>query len=154
MTSFTTRKRSKIGVITLGAIALSALAIRLYISNEPAPAPFQPAQPLPSPRPRVAESRETFVPRIPSGRGVAVINRNGQYQTSHILVAVPDQFREIRYLPGSDPRAIKYLEETRAAQKQTTLDNTPRNIDLSSVSLGRDALSSQGKQIRVQVDQK
>jgi hypothetical protein len=89
---------------------------------------------------------------MPSGKGVSVINRNGQYKTSHMLVAVPDQFHEIHYLPGSDPRAVKYLEETRAAHKQTAFDNTPSNADLSSVSIGRNALSSQGKQIGLKTD--
>jgi hypothetical protein len=155
MKSFTTQKQSRLGAIILGATVLSALAIRFYVSSEPVPAAHQPApSTLPSPQSKVAESRVTFVPRMPSGKGVSVINRNGQYKTSHVLVAVPDQFHEIRYLPGSDPRAVKYLEETQASQKQTTFDNTPPSADLSSVAIGRDALSSQGKQIGVTIDKK
>lgn len=155
MKSFATQKQFKLGLIILGATAVSALVIRFYVSSEPAPAPRQESPPpLPRPQSDVAESRVSFAPRMPSGKGISVINRNGQYKTSHMLVAVPDQFHEIRYLPGTDPRAVKYLEETRAAHIQTSFDNTPSNADLSSVPTGRNALSSQGKQIRVTTDKK
>jgi hypothetical protein len=143
----------KLGVIFLGACAISALTFRLFFVSEPAPAPIKQIPHSESPAPRVAEVRETFAPRMPSGKGVAVIAGDGDYNASHVLVAVPDQFHVIHYLTGTDPRAMKYLSEMRAAHEQATFDDNPRNADLSSVPT-RNFISTQGKRIGVDVREK
>jgi hypothetical protein len=144
----------KLGVIVFAGLAISALTLRFFAISEPVPAPIKQPPHLVSPPPRVTEARETFAPRMPSGKGVAVIAGNGDYNTNHILVAVPDQFHKIHYLPGSDPRAVKYLSEMQAAHEQTAFDNGPGGADLSSVPLMRDALSSQQKHLGVDVGEK
>ncbi len=146
----------KFAILIFTALVIAAVLLRFFTPSEPISVPTMAACPPSKERPSPAaavELRETFAGRMPSGRGVAVVAGSGEYNASHVLVAVPDAFQHLQYLPGSDPRAVKYLSETRAAQEHATnIDDTPRDADISSVSVGRDALSSQAKQIGVSAD--
>ncbi len=81
-------------------------------------------------------------------RGVSVVGGNGQYYLNAIRVAVPGQYDEIEHLPGTDPRAIRYLQDQEAAHGQLTVDNGPLNVDTSSLP-PPGTFSNQPKRVRV-----
>jgi hypothetical protein len=143
----------KFGIIVLGACVSSVLALWLFRGGEPAPRPVNKRSHSQNPAPSGVEIRETFASRMPSGKGVAVIASNGEYHGNHVLVAVPDAFRQIHYLPGTDPQAVGYLTKMHAAHQQMAPDYHPSNADLSAVPAGK-SVSSNRKQIGVDAGKK
>lgn len=90
--------------------------------------------PAAAPHPAVAFVSEPQQPgwRLPGGNGTAVAN-HGQFCLNAVKVAVPDQFNNIRYLPGNDPEAIAYLARKRAEQQSLTVDNGPANANTNAL---------------------
>ncbi len=139
----------KIGAIVFSALAICAVANHFLLVDEPSKAQVTPPRPIThaTPPPRETEARETFASSMPTGRGAKIVASNGDFNTSHILVAVPDQFHKIQYLRGSDPRAVKYLAQAKAEHEQTGFDGGPNEADLDAVPLKREALSGKAKRI-------
>lgn len=93
-----------------------------------------------------ADIAATFAARMPTGGGESVVASNGQYRLNAIRVAVPNGYKSLRYLSGTDPAAIQYLADTRAAEQKLSVDNGPLNVDTSGM-----APANSGKSKRVAV---
>jgi len=133
-------------VVLVSAAAILLLALRLLRfdqspsapnaeSRQPeavAPVPSAESTPEPDGKP-VADAGATFAPRMQGNYGVSVIASNGQYRANAVRVAVPNAFHDLQYLPGTDPAAVKYLEDARAAEEKLTMDYGPANADMSSL---------------------
>jgi hypothetical protein len=143
----------KFGIIVLGACASSALALWLFRGGEPALRAVNKQAHSQKPVPGGVEIRETFTSRMPSGKGVAVVANTGEYDGNHVLVAVPDAFHQVHYLPGTDPQAAGYVTKMRAAHQQMAPDYHPSNADLSAVPAGK-SVSSNRKQVGVDAGKK
>ena len=144
----------KFGIILVGACASSALALWLFRGGEPALRAVNKQAHSQKPVPGGVEIRETFTSRMPSGKGVAVVANTGEYDGNHVLVAVPDAFHQVHYLPrsrfaGSGIRSLKM----RAAHQQMAPDYHPSNADLSAVPAGK-SVSSNRKQVGVDAGKK
>lgn len=100
----------------------------------PPDAPQEAAAPAPAPAGQVITYSQGAFPY--SVKQPVIVQ---QYAESSISVAVPDAFNHIRYLPGNDPEAISYLEQTRALEDSLTLDNGPADIDPATLPVAHGA---------------
>jgi len=134
-------------IVLVCAAAILLLALRfLRLDQSPAaPDPGQPHQEVAASDPSPATSsgpdekpaysggsQAVFTPRMPINNSVNIVANNGQYRLNSVRVAVPNAFHDLQYLPGTDPAAVKYLDDTRAAEQKLTMDNGPLDADTSS----------------------
>ena len=152
-------------IFTVGGVIL-ALALWLFAPDEPAPAVAEEFPPLPQ-HPvlvpevpgtvkfagQLPEVRMSFASQTPTGNGVRAVAGNGEFLGTAVLVAVPDAAHKIAYLRGTDPRAVQYLQETRAAHEQLVVDAGPKNVDMSNVT-AKNSLFSHGRRVPVAVEPK
>lgn len=129
-------------VATLCGSLVLALAVWMISRPEPEPyraAPSASARQLmtaaaPAP-PADDQARVEYVSQMPTGAGVTVVAGNGQYVGDAVLLAVPDDFGAIKYLPRNDPRAVHYAEAQQLEHERVTLDAGPKEVNLGSITV-------------------
>ena len=131
------------GALVAGACVLIALAGVLFHSSPPPAAPAKSTRPAKKPPVEKADSnswapgaepRVTFAHTMPRAHGSQIFNSEGTPNLGMIKVAIPDGPRKVRFVRGSDPEAIRYLQEARAEQKQLVLDNGPADVQSSEIA--------------------
>lgn len=132
----------RVALITGGCL-LVALIGMLSPSSKPAPAPLPSAtRPAPGPIENSTpslwssgdESRVTFARTMPRANGSQIFNNTGTPNLEMIMVAIPDGSGSVRFVRGSEPEAIRYLEATRAEQERMVVDNGPQDVDTSEIA--------------------
>ncbi|HEY2799357.1 MAG TPA: hypothetical protein VGI85_02090 [Chthoniobacterales bacterium] len=126
-----------------GGCVLIALAGMFFHSSAPAPASARSAPPAKKhPVEKAgstswasgAEPRVTFAHTMPRARGSQIFDNTGMPNLEMIKVAIPDDAGHVRFVRGSDPEAIAYLQETKAEQKRLVLDTGPADVSLSEIA--------------------
>lgn len=140
----------------------ATLILTLWISSRPEATP---SHPLPaavpnsrlhasvsgrSPAALEGESRVEFAPRMPMGRGVAVVDSSGRLVGDAVLVAVPDAFGQLQYLPRTDPRAVRYEKQQQAEHQRAIEDNGPRQVNLGSITM-KNSVTARGRSVPIAV---
>jgi hypothetical protein len=143
--------------LTIGTALCLAVGFVIYARREAvavqqvtsgANSPSHPETPAGTPRPAFAFQNQPQIGwRVPGGNGTAVAS-HGQYCLNAVRVAVPDQFNNIRYLPGSDPAAIAYLARKHAEQQSLTVDNGPANANTNALP-PQNLFSNSSKQVGI-----
>lgn len=132
------------GSLIAGGCVLLALVGLVIPSSPPPPPPVASApppekapvdKPAPSsPWPGGVEPRVTFAATMPRAQGSQVFNNTGTPNLAMIKVAIPDGPKAVRFVRGTDPEAVRYLEATRAEQERIVVDNGPADVDTSEVA--------------------
>jgi hypothetical protein len=132
-------------VVLVGAIAMLLFALRFlrFDHSPPAVDATAPVADAAAPAPLAVETPQAqepasgygagFIPARPVNNSIRVIASNGQYCANAVRVAVRNEFHDLQYLSGTDPAAVKYLADTRAAEQKLTMDYGPANADTSSL---------------------
>ena len=133
-------------VVSAACVLALGLAVLLRPKDEPlAPKPVErvpefvqagdpasPSAPLPSSS-SGGERPVTFARNMPKGAGTPLVNGTGTYNLDVMKVAVPGPFGTMQYLPGSDQRAVEYLERVREQQENLVVDRGPTQADTGHI---------------------
>lgn len=132
------------GLIASGCLLVAVAGFLLH-SSRPAPAPATAVHVAKRPSAEKAapttwapgaEPRVTFAHTMPRSYGTQVYTSAGTFNPALVTVAIPDGPKAVRFVRGSDPEAIKYLEDARAKQKLFVVDNGPLDVDTSEIVKG------------------
>ena len=142
-------------VISLCAVATAAVVLHVFghpVEPEPAPVALMPtlvAEPA-SPAKTTNDGpvsgsmvpRVEFAARTAMGPGVSVVDGRGALVGESVLVAVPDGFGQLAYLPKGDPRAVRYDEQQRVEHAKIEIDNGPAQVKLGGAFTMRNSVSA------------
>ena len=133
------RAELKLLATVAGGCAALMVAASLFNRGEQTPAvtptretPKEHASAEPE-RPATADSRVHFAQSMPASSGTPIINTTGKINLDAVQVAVVDAAGKIRMLPGTDPRAVKYLAAVEAGQVTTAAEASPSEVEGKSI---------------------
>ncbi|MGI8891442.1 MAG: hypothetical protein ACR2G0_11750 [Chthoniobacterales bacterium] len=131
------------GVYLTGACVLIAL-VGMFLpksKSDPRPAPAEKVteealleKPSASTWDSSNEPRVTFAHTMPRAHGTQIFNNTGQPNMDMVMVAIPDGPKSVRFVRGSDPIAIRYVDAKRAEQDRLEMDRGPREVDTSEIA--------------------
>lgn len=131
----------RVGLLVVLCLLIAVVGLlRRPSSLPPTPAAAEPATEQPSTEKAAAsvwgsgEPRVTFAHTMPRTHGTQIFNNTGRPNLEMVMVAIPDGPKSVRFVRGSDPEAVRYLEAASADQERVVEDHGPRDVDTSEIA--------------------